>query len=205
MRVAILTWEYPPRIISGLSTYTQVLSQSLVEKGFDVHVVTFHDTLRGDEKEPSGVMVHRVGNPVATHLNVLTWDLALSCEFERVCANIYYDTGRLDLIDCHEWLSVIAAITLKRAFGIPFVMTIDTLEEQRSNFGNEPLNLAIRSIERMGTREALSVLVKSEMTKTAVEQLHGLESKKVQMVQREGSIDILKELFEKAAKMGLDG
>ena len=205
MRVAILTWEYPPRIIGDLSTYTQVLSQGLVEKGFEVHVVTYHEILRGDEKQPSGVTVHRVGNPVATHLNVLTWDLTLSCEFERVCANIYYDAGRIDLIDCHEWLSVVAATTLKRAFGIPFVMTVDTLEEQRSNFGNEPLNLAIRSIERMGTREALSVLVRSEMTKTAVERLHGLESEKIRVVQREDSINILGGLFEKATKMGSSG
>jgi len=205
MRVAILTWEYPPRIISELSTYTQVLSQGLVEKGFEVHVVTFHDTLRGDQKESSGVIVHWVGNPVLTHLNVLTWDLTLSCEFERVCANIYYDSGRIDLIDCHEWLSVVAAATLKRAFRIPFVMTIDTLEEQRSNFGNEPLNLAIRSIERMGTREALLVLVKSEMVKTAVERLHGLESKKVWVVQREDSVDVSEALFEKAIRTGLDG
>ncbi len=199
MRVAILTWEYPPRVIGEQATYTQILSQNLAQKGFEVHVVTFNDTLKGDERESSGVVVHRVGNPVATHLNVLTWDLTLSCEFERICANIHYDIGRLDLIDCHEWLSIVAATTLNKAFGIPFVMTIDTLEEQRSNFGNAPLNLAIRSIERMGTREAFSVLVKSETVKAAVERLHALESGKVQVVQREDSVEILVELFERAA------
>jgi hypothetical protein len=205
MRVSVLTWEYPPRIVSELSTYTHVLSQALAEKGFEVHVVTFHDTLRGDEKEPSGVIVHRVGNPVSTHVNVLTWDLTLSCEFERVCANVYYDSGRIDLIDCHEWLSVVAATTLRRAFRIPFVMSLDSLEEQRSNFGNEPLNLAIRSIERTGTHEALSVLVKSEAMKAEVEKLHGLNSEKVKVVRREDNLNGLEQLYEEAARTGDDG
>jgi len=205
MRVSILTWEYPPRIVSELSAYVQILSQTLAKNGNEVHVITFHDTLRGDEKEPSGVIVHRVGNPVSTHVNVLTWDLTLSCEFERVCANVHYDSGRIDLIDCHEWLSVVAAMTLKRAFRIPFVMTLDSLEEQRSNFGSEPLNLAVRSIERMGTNDALFVLVKSEAMKAQVVNLHGLNSEKVKVVRRAGDLSGLAQLYDEAARTGFAG
>ncbi len=200
MRVSILTWEYPPRIIGELSTYAKTLAQVLSGHGFEVHVVTFHDTLRGEDREPSGVYVHRVANPVSTHINILTWDLALSCEFERVCADIFYDIGRIDLVDCHEWLCVVAATTIKRAFGTPFVITLDSLEEQRSNFNNTPLNLAIQSIERTGTHEAVSVLVKSEQMKTEVLKLHSLDSRKVRVIPRVGSFEGVDGLYEKFAR-----
>src|SRR5437868_3149164 len=64
MRVMMLSWEYPPRIVGGISPHVYDLSQQLQAKGVDVHVVTQATSLAPDEEiQPSGVHVHRV------HLN----------------------------------------------------------------------------------------------------------------------------------------
>jgi len=182
LRIVILTWEYPPRIVGEMAHYAQFLSQELVKRSFETHVVTYHESLRGVEKEASGVVVHRVGNPIPTHLNVLTWVLTLSTEFERVCADIHYDIGPIDIVDCHEWLSVPATLSLSNALRIPYVMTIDSLEEQRSSYPDNPMSLAIRHFERLGTKFSSVVIVKSETMKGEVQRLHNLPESKVKCI-----------------------
>ena len=61
MRVIMLSWEYPPRIVGGISPHVFELSQELVKSGVEVHVVTKATPNAPDEEvEPSGVNVHRV-------------------------------------------------------------------------------------------------------------------------------------------------
>ena len=83
---------------------------------------------------------------------------------ERAAANIYYQAGKkeLDLIDVYDWHFIPAAVTLKNALGIPFVYSVDSLEDHRSPGANAPLNMAIRGIEWLGFYEAAEVTAKSE-------------------------------------------
>ena len=61
LRVVMLSWEYPPRIVGGISPHVFDLSKELVKLGIEIHVVTKHTPLAVDEEvEPSGVHVHRV-------------------------------------------------------------------------------------------------------------------------------------------------
>src|SRR6266513_2562471 len=62
-RVLILSWEYPPLIEEGLARHVRKLSEALVERDTEVHVLT-----RGGEESPAeevmaGVHVHRVMEP----------------------------------------------------------------------------------------------------------------------------------------------
>jgi len=187
LRVVVLAWEYPPRIVGEMAHYAQSLCQELAKRGFETHILTYNENLRGVEKEASGVIVHRLGNPVPTHLNVLTWALTLSTEFERVCADIHYDIGPVDLMDCHEWLSVPATMSLSNALLVPYVMTIHTLEEQRTTYPDNPMSLAIRHFERLGTQSSSLVIVRSKAMKEAVQGLHNLPKRKVRYVPQNGA------------------
>src|SRR6476619_553306 len=61
-RVLILSWEYPPLIEGGLARHVRKLSEALVERDTEVHVLT-----RGEESPAEevlgGVHVHRVREP----------------------------------------------------------------------------------------------------------------------------------------------
>jgi hypothetical protein len=71
---------------------------------------------------------------------------------------------------------------MKRALGIPFVYSVDSLEEHRSHGANSPFSMAIRSIERLGTFEAEKITVKSDWMKDEVLRIYKLSAEKITVV-----------------------
>ena len=162
MRAIVLTWEYPPRIIGEMANRVKTLADALVKRNVEVHVVTFDDWRVGLEVD-NNVIIHRISNPVRTHTSILTWALTLNIEMERVVADIYYNAhGKVDIVHAHDWLCVPAAVGLKHALQIPFVLTIHSTEDYRSHGSTTPFNLAIKSIEWNGLYEATKVIVHSQ-------------------------------------------
>ena len=179
----IFTWEYPPRIVGQLAEYTSNLATQLVKNGVETYLVTYHPYLTGLTEEPSGVKTVRVANPVRTHIGVLTWVLTLNQEVERAAANIYYLAGKqIDVIDVYDWHFVPAAVTLKNALGIPFVYSVDSLEDHRSHSANAPFNMAIKSIEWLGFYEAAKFTVKSEWMRDEIMRIYKAPKEKIQLV-----------------------
>ena len=132
MRIIIFSWEYPPRVVGKLSEYVKALSTQLAANKVEVNVVTYDD-YNWFNQEPTGVKTVRVSNPVRTHIGVLTWVLTLNQEVERAAANIYYQANKqIDLIDVYDWHFIPAAVTLKNGLGIPFVYSVESLEDHRS-------------------------------------------------------------------------
>ena len=196
MRVIILSWEYPPRIVGQLAYYVKELGVQLVKNNVEVYVVTYHDYLTGLYNEPEGIKTFRVTNPVRTHTGVLTWVLTLNQEVERAAANIYYGANKhIDLIDAHDWHFIPAAVTLKKALNIPFVYSVESLEEHRSHGANSPFNMAIKSIEWLGMYEAEKLIVKSEWMRDEVLRLYKVPLEKVKVIQPK-SAGWIKEVLE---------
>jgi glycogen synthase len=183
MRVVLFSWEYPPRIVGKLAEYVSNLASQLVSKSIDTHVVTYNDSITGAAEEANGVKVFRVANPVHSHVSLITWDLTLNQEIERAAANIYYKAGkRIDLIDVFDWHFIPAAVTLKNALGIPFVYSVDSLEDHRSPGSDAPFNMAIRGIEWLGFFEAKKVTAKSEWMQKEVTRLYKVPKEKIRVV-----------------------
>jgi glycogen(starch) synthase len=205
MRAIIFSWEYPPRVVGQLADYIRNLSTQLAKNKVETYIVTYHDSLTGAIEEASGVKVVRVANPVRDHIGVLTWDLTLNQEVERAAANIYYQEDRqVDLIDVYDWHLIPAAVTLKNALGIPFVYSVESLEDQRSPDSSRPYNMSIKSIEWLGLYEAEKVSVKSEWMRDEILRIHNVPKEKVIIISP--SIDswikdVLK-LYKTAARGG---
>lgn len=196
MQVLIFSWEYPPRVIGQLAEYVKELAVQLAKNGVKTHVVTYHDFLTGEYEEMEGVKTYRVTNPVHTHIGVLTWVLTLNQEVERVAANIYYSTGRrVDLIDVHDWHFIPAAVTLKKAFDMPLIYSVESLEEHRSHGANSPFNMAIKSIEWLGMYEAKKLIVKSEWMREEIFRLYNVPLVKVKVIPPK-SVSWIKEILE---------
>jgi hypothetical protein len=163
LRVIILTWEFPPRIIGELAYYVNRLAVELVKKNVDTHVVTYNNSWIGFHQGTDGVKAWRISDKVRPQINVLTWLLSLNQEAERTVADIYYSAKHeVNLIDVQDWHFIPAALTLKRAFGIPFVFSIDSIEPHRSRNSGAPLSSSIGSLESSGAFDAARIIVKSE-------------------------------------------
>jgi hypothetical protein len=183
MRVIIFSWEYPPRVVGQLAEYVNALATQLVKNKVETYVVTYHDFLTGTVEEASGVRVVRVANPVRIHIGVLTWDLTLNDEVERVAANIYYQANKqIDMIDVYDWHFIPAAVILKNALNIPFVYSVESLEDHRSPNSNTPYNMSIKSIEWLGFYEAKKVSAKSEWMRDEIVRIYDVPKEKVTVV-----------------------
>ena len=183
MHAIILSWEYPPRIIGHLADYVRELAVQLVKNKVETYVVTYHDFLTGEYDESDGVKTYRVTNPVRTHIGVLTWVLTLNQEIERAAANIYYNTGKqVDLMDVYDWHFIPAAVTLKKALNLPFIYSVESIEEHRSHGANSPFNMAIKSIEWLGMYEAEKLIVKSDWMRDEAYRLYKVPLEKVKVI-----------------------
>jgi glycosyltransferase involved in cell wall biosynthesis len=183
MHVIIFSWEYPPRVVGRLADYINALSTQLVKNKVETHVVTYHNFLTGAVEEASGVKVVRVANPVRTHIGVLTWDLTLNQEVERAAASIYYQANKqIDLIDVYDWHFIPAAVTLKNALDVPFVYSVESLEDHRSPPADTPYSMSIKSIEWLGFYEAKKVSVKSEWMRNEVVRIYNVPKEKIEVV-----------------------
>jgi hypothetical protein len=183
MRLIIFSWEYPPRVVGKLSEYVKALSTQLATNNAEVNVVTYDDSITGSTREPTGVQTVRVSNPVRTHIGVLTWVLTLNQEVERAAANIYYQANKqIDLMDVYDWHFIPAAVTLKNGLGIPFVYSVESLEDHRSQTVNTPYSMAIKSIEWLGFYEAEKINVKSEWMRDEVIRIYKVPKEKIAVI-----------------------
>ncbi|MGW8289375.1 MAG: glycosyltransferase, partial [Candidatus Bathyarchaeia archaeon] len=162
-------------MIGYLADYINALSTQLVKNKIDTYIVTYNDSWTGASEEASGVKVVRVANPVRTHIGVLTWDLTLNQEVERAAANIYYQANKhVNLIDVYDWHFIPAAVTLKNALNVPFVYSVESLENHRSANSNTPYNMSIKSIEWLGFYECEEVSVKSEWMRDEIVRIYNV-------------------------------
>jgi glycosyltransferase involved in cell wall biosynthesis len=183
MRVILFSWEYPPRVVGQLAEYISALATQLVKKKVETYVVTYHDFLTGAVEDVNGVKIVRVASPVHANIGVLTWDLTLNQEVERVAASIYYgEKKRIDLIDVYDWHFIPAAVTLKNALNIPFVYSVESLEDHRSPNSNTPYNMSVKSIEWLGFYEAEKISAKSEWMRDEIVRIYNVPKEKVTVI-----------------------
>jgi glycosyltransferase involved in cell wall biosynthesis len=183
MRIIIFSWEYPPRVVGKLSEYVKELATQLASNRVEVNVVTYDDSSTGFTQDSTGVKVTRVSNPVRTHIGVLTWVLTLNQEVERAAANAYYNANKqIDVIDTFDWHFIPAAATLKNGLGIPFVYSVESLEDHRTLNANTPYNMAIKSIEWLGFYEANAINVKSEWMRDEVIRIYKVPKEKITVI-----------------------
>jgi hypothetical protein len=205
MRAIIFSWEYPPRVVGQLADYINKLSTQLVKSKIETYVVTYHDSLTGVVEEASGVKIFRVANPVRAHIGFLTWDLTLNQEVERAAASIYYHADKqVDLIDVFDWHFTPAAVTLKNALNIPFVYSVESLEDHRSPDSNTPYNMSIKSIEWLALFEAEKVCVRSEWMRDEITKIHSVPKEKVTVISPSAEVwikDVVK-LYRSVARGG---
>ena len=127
MRVIMLSWEYPPRIVGGISPHVHDLSEELVRQGVEVHVVTKETPGAADEEiEATGVHVHRVHlgqkpNDFVHEIQLL--NKATDLRVRRLLED-WRPGGQPTIFHAHDWLSLDAARELKYEYKLPFVATV---------------------------------------------------------------------------------
>jgi hypothetical protein len=170
----------------------------LAKSGCKLDVITYHDSFLGIEERPEGFRVHRVTNPVQTHVNIVTWALTLNTELQRIAANIILESqDELRLIHATEWLCVPAAIQLKKTLGVPFILSLYSIESERSPGG--PLSESIKYFEKVGCLEAVKVIVAGADRAEQVQKLYTVTKEKLAIINLNGrGVEKLIEQYKEA-------
>ena len=78
MKILMLTWEYPPRIVGGIARVVHDLSKRLIKDGHDVTVITYKEGNVPYFEDDKGVKVYRVDNYMINPNNFIDWIMQLN-------------------------------------------------------------------------------------------------------------------------------
>ena len=183
MKILMLTWEYPPRIVGGIARVVHDLSKRLIKDGHEVTVVTYRDNADVPEYEnDKGVNVYRVDNYMIHPNNFIDWILQLNFNLVSKATEIINKEGGFDVIHAHDWLVANAAKALKNAYGIPVVATIHATEAGRNSGIHDDTQRYINDTEWMLTYEASEVIVNSNYMKNELQRLFRLPYEKINVI-----------------------
>ena len=182
MKILMLTWEYPPRIVGGISRVVNDLSKRLIKDGHDVTVVTYREGKAPYYELDKGVKVYRVDNFMINANNFIDWIMQLNFNIVAKASEIIQEEGEFDVIHAHDWLVAYAAKTLKQSFGIPLVSTIHATEAGRNSGIRDEQQKYINDTEWMLTYESTEVIVNSNYMKGELQRLFGLPFEKINVV-----------------------
>ncbi len=131
MKILVLTWEFPPRIVGGIARHVAELYPELVKLGHDIHLLTVEFGEAPLYEVVEGIHVHRV--PVGPSENFFHWVVNMNESMGRQGGKLLLEEGPFDLIHAHDWLVGDAAIALKDLFKVPLVATFHATEFGRYN------------------------------------------------------------------------
>ena len=183
MKILMLTWEYPPRIVGGIARVVHDLSKRLIKDGHEVTVVTYRDNTDVPEYEnDKGVNVYRVDNYMIHPNNFIDWIMQLNFNIVSKATEIINKEGGFDVIHAHDWLVTYAAKSLKNAYDIPIVATIHATEAGRNSGIHDETQRYINDTEWLLTYEATEVIVNSNYMKNEIQRLFGLPFDKINVI-----------------------
>ncbi|NEW07235.1 DUF1957 domain-containing protein [Paenibacillus sp. SYP-B3998] len=178
--VFMLSWEYPPKKVGGLSRAVHELSEALAAEGEVVHVLTTSHYGAPSFEKLNGVYIHRlpIDSSGDTHFYHWTFEMNLAMIDHLLLWKEH--GGRIDLLHAHDWMVMHTAREIKLSFDLPLVATIHATEWGR-NQGRLTTDFQrkIHQIEWQLTYEANRVYVCSTYMKAEVQHIFSLPHEKV--------------------------
>ena len=183
LTVMMLTWEFPPRIIGGISPHVYHLSKSLAKNGVKVYVVTCDFPGAPQHEIADGVEVFRIDSYKNPSPNFATWVYLMNVNMQKEAAALVNRLdGRVDIFHAHDWLVANAGIGLKHVFRKPLMATIHSTEIGRRNGLHFDYERMIHETEAWLTYEAWKVICCSNYMVSHVRWAFGLPEDKLIMV-----------------------
>jgi glycosyltransferase involved in cell wall biosynthesis len=167
MKILVLTWEFPPRIVGGIARHVAELYPELVRLGHEIHLITVQFGQAPHYEVVDGVDVHRVS--VDESHNFLHWVGNMNASMGQHGGKLIREEGAFDIIHAHDWLVGDAAIALKHLFKIPLVATIHATEGGRNNGVYTEGQRYVNEKERRLAYDAWRVIVCTDYMRREVE------------------------------------
>ena len=197
MKMAVLVYEYPPKIVGGLGTYAAEITRKFVLLDHDVSVFTMNDDAGSLPTRElwRGIEIHRPMDidvsdslPDVIAEDVRKWGRGIQL-FSKILVYNYLSASKLinelirreefkyDIVVAHDWLSVIGGVAVKKETGLPFVFHVHSTEKGRT-LGNG--SEVVSNIEYRGGQMADLVITVSHAMRDELISL-GFPADKIQV------------------------
>ncbi|MCL5982214.1 MAG: DUF1957 domain-containing protein [Firmicutes bacterium] len=182
--VLMLSWEYPPQVMGGLSHHVDDLSQALAKASQPVSVLTTLGEGSSAFEVRNQVCVYRAapGRQPGSGEDFYRWVLQLNLAFFNLALKII-PASRDTLLHAHDWLVAPAALALRQAFQLPLVVTVHATEHGRNAGLHTPLQHRIHAHEQQLVREADRIICCSRFMAREVTSLFAVPAEKVTVVE----------------------
>jgi glycosyltransferase involved in cell wall biosynthesis len=188
MKIAVLVYEYPPKIVGGLGTYAAEITRKFVLMDHDVTVFTMNDDAGALPTREiwRGIEIHRPLHidvsdslPDVIAEDIKKWGRGLHL-FSKLLVYNYLTAAKLinelikkegvkyDLVVAHDWLSVMGGVTVKKEGGLPLAFHVHSTEKGRT-LGNG--STVVSNIELRGANMADMIITVSYAMKDELVQL----------------------------------
>jgi glycosyltransferase involved in cell wall biosynthesis len=187
MKIAVLVYEYPPKIVGGLGTYAAEITRKFVLMDHDVTVFTMNDDAGGLPTREiwRGIEIHRPLHidvtdslPDVLAEDIKKWGRGLHL-FSKILVYNYLSASKLvnelirkenfkyDIVVAHDWLSAISGITVKKEANLPFAFHVHSTEKGRTlGNGSEVVsNIELHGAEAADLIVTVSYAMKDELMK----------------------------------------
>ncbi len=150
--MAVLVYEYPPKIVGGLGTYAAEITRKFVLLDHDVTVFTMNDDTGSLPTRElwRGIEIHRPLHidvsdslPDVVAEDVRKWGRGIHL-FSKLLVYNYLTASKMvnelvrsegflfDITIAHDWLSAMGGIAIKRELGMPFAFHVHSTEKGRT-------------------------------------------------------------------------
>jgi len=186
LKMAVLVWEYPPKIVGGLGTYAAEITRKFVLLDHDVSVFTMNDDTGGLPTRElwRGIEIHRPltidvsdSLPDVIAEDVRKWDWGGIHLFSKILVYNYLTASKMvnelvrsegflfDFVIAHDWLSAMGGIAIKRELGLPFAFHVHSTERGRTmGNGSEVVsNIELRAAQTADIIVTVSNAMKDEL------------------------------------------
>jgi glycogen(starch) synthase len=182
MRVLMLSWEFPPKVVGGIARHVADLSKALVQGGTEVQVITCGVQGAPQTEKIDGIQVYRVpmSNPVTP--DFLTWVMQLNLNMIEQANRLRYNGLQFDLIHAHDWLAAYASKNLKHSWQIPMTATIHATEYGRNNGLHNQLQRYISDVEWWLGYEAWRVICCSRYMRGELQRVFQIPDDKLRVI-----------------------
>jgi glycosyltransferase involved in cell wall biosynthesis len=183
LSVMMLSWEFPPRVIGGISPHIYFLSKHLAKQDVKVYVVTCDFPGAPAHEVIDEVEIYRIDSYKNPSPDFATWVYLMNMNMQRETAAITRKIAdKIDVFHAHDWLVANAGIGLKHIFRKPLLVTMHSTEIGRRDGLHTNTEKMIHETEAWLTYEAWKVICCSNYMISHVKYVFGLPSDKLVMV-----------------------
>ncbi|AFY69872.1 glycosyl transferase group 1 [Thalassoporum mexicanum PCC 7367] len=179
MNIIALAWEFPPRIIGGLSRHVAALYPELVKLGHKIHLITVEVSGAPAYEVVDGVVVHRVA--VEPSDDFFHWVANMNKSMAKHALQLIGEFA-FDIIHAHDWLVTDAVITIVEQLQLPIVVTIHATEHGRWNGIHNDTQRFVNSKEMKITAIAQNVIVCTNYMRDEVERALHCDRQKISVI-----------------------